>query len=85
MPHYNIYVVSGIPSEVVVHDWLKNMGSSSDPRPAGDIGDDRSRLDGAATDAARSLAYTRLRQEVARRERTELALQQSQKMEQSAA
>ncbi len=27
MPHYNIYVVSGIPSEVIIQDWLKNMAS----------------------------------------------------------
>ena len=81
MPHYNIYVVSGIPSEVVVHDWLKNMASHlvfGLPATVAMIGLGIMALRRTRREA---LAYSRLRQEVTRRERTELALQQAQKME----
>ncbi len=48
MPHYNIYVVSGIPSEIVIHDWLRNMTQPSGLRSAGDDCDDRAWHHGAA-------------------------------------
>ena len=81
MPHYNIYVVSGIPSEAIIHDWLKNMASHlvfGLPATVAMIGLGLIALRRTRREA---LAYTKLRQEVVRRERTELALQQSQKME----
>ena len=81
MPHYNIYVVSGIPSEVIIQDWLKNMASHlifGLPATVAMIGLGLIALRRTRREA---FAYTKLRQEVVRRERTELALQQAQKME----
>ncbi len=81
MPHYNIYVVSGIPSEVVIQDWLKTLASHllfGLPATIAMIGLGIMALRRTRREA---LAYSKLRQEVVRRERTELALQQAQKME----
>jgi two-component system NtrC family sensor kinase len=81
MPRYNIYVVSGIESDVVLRDWLKNMASHlifGLPATFAMIG-----LGFVALRRTRRevIAHTQLQQEVARRERTELALQQALKME----
>lgn len=81
MPRYNIYVVSGIESDVVLRDWLKNMASHlifGLPATLAMIG-----LGFVALRRTRRevIAHTQLQQEVARRERTELALQQALKME----
>jgi two-component system NtrC family sensor kinase len=81
MPRYNIYVVSGIASDVVLRDWLKNMASHlifGLPATIAMIG-----LGFVALRRTRRevIAHTQLQQEVARRERTELALQQALKME----
>ncbi len=81
MPHYNIYVVSGIPSEIIVQDWLKNMASHlifGLPATIAMIGLGIMALRRTRREA---FAYSKLRHEVLRRERTELALQQAQKME----
>jgi two-component system NtrC family sensor kinase len=81
MPRYNIYVVSGIESDVVLRDWLRNMGSHlifGLPATIAMIG-----LGIVALRRTRRevIAHTQLQQEVARRERTEIALQQALKME----
>ncbi len=81
MPRYNIYVVSGIESEVVIREWLANMGSHlifGLPATIAMIG-----LGFVALRRTRreAIAHAQLQQEVARRERTELALQQALKME----
>ena len=81
MPRYNIYVVSGIESGVVIREWLTNMGSHlifGLPATAAMIG-----LGFVALRRTRreALAHAQLQQEVTRRERTELALQQALKME----
>ena len=81
MPHYNIYVVSGIESDVVVREWLRNMGSHlifGLPATIAMIG-----LGFVALRRTRreAIAHARLQREVSRRERTELALQQALKME----
>jgi len=81
MPRYNIYVVSGIESDVVIRDWLKNMGSHlvfGLPATAAMIGLGFVALRRTRREAE---AHNQLQQEVARRERTELALQQALKME----
>lgn len=81
MPHYNIYVVSGIPSQVIIHDWFKSMAGHlifGLPATVAMIGLGIMALRRTRREA---LAYSKLRQEVMRRERTELALQQAQKME----
>ncbi|WP_245303469.1 ATP-binding protein [Pseudorhodoplanes sinuspersici] len=81
MPNYNIYVVSGIPGEVIIQGWLKSMASHlvfGLPATVAMIGLGLIALRRTRREA---FAYTKLRQEVVRRERTELALQQSQKME----
>jgi two-component system NtrC family sensor kinase len=81
MPRYDIYVVSGIESDVVIREWLTNMGSHlifGLPATIAMIG-----LGFVALRRTRreAIAHTQLQQEVARRERTELALQQALKME----
>ncbi len=81
MPNYNIYVVSGIDSEVVIRDWLKTMsGHLIFGVPA------TLAMFGLALFALRrtrreALAHSQLQQEVTRREQTELALHQAMKME----
>jgi two-component system NtrC family sensor kinase len=81
MPRYNIYVVSAIDSDEILRDWLKNMASHlifGFPATIAMIG-----LGFVALRRTRRevIAHTQLQQEVARRERTELALQQALKME----
>jgi two-component system NtrC family sensor kinase len=81
MPRYNIYAVSGIESNVIMRDWLKTLGSHlifALPATAAMIG-----LGFVALRRTRreAIAHTQLQREVARRERTELALQQALKME----
>ena len=81
MPRHNIYVVSAIESEVIVREWLTNMASHlifGLPATVAMIGLGLIALRRTRREA---VAYTKLRQEVTRRERTELALRQSQKME----
>ncbi|MGV3634965.1 MAG: ATP-binding protein [Pseudorhodoplanes sp.] len=81
MPRYNIYVVSGIESDVVLRDWLKNMASHlifGLPATLAMIGLGIVALRRTRREA---IAHSQLQQEVSRRERTELALQQALKME----
>jgi two-component system NtrC family sensor kinase len=81
MPNYNIYVVSGIESEVVIRDWLDTMASHlvfGIPTTLAMIGLGLVALRRTRREAA---AYSQLRHEVARREQTELALHQAMKME----
>ncbi len=81
MPRYNIYVVSGIESDIVIHEWLRNLGSHllfGIPATLAVIGLGLVALRRTLREV---IAHTRLQQEVARRERTEIALQQALKME----
>ena len=81
MPHYNIYVVSGIPNDVIMRDWLKNMASHLVFGLPATIAMIALGVMALRRTRREALAYSKLRQEVMRRERTELALQQAQKME----
>ena len=81
MPRYNIYVVSGIQSDVIIRDWLKALANHlifGLPAMLALIGLGLVALRRTRREA---VAHARLQQEVARRERTELALQQALKME----
>jgi two-component system NtrC family sensor kinase len=81
MPGYNIYVVSGIESDVIIREWLANMGSHlifGLPATVAMIGLGFVALRRTRREAN---AHAQLQQEVARRERTEMALQQALKME----
>jgi two-component system NtrC family sensor kinase len=81
MPGYNIYVVSGIPNEVIVGAWVKSLGSHlifGLPATLAVIGLGLVALRRTRREA---IAHTKLQHEVTRRERTELALQQALKME----
>jgi len=81
MPRYDIYVVSGVQSDVVIRDWLRHMGSHlifGLPATVAMIGLGIIALRRTRREA---LAHSQLQEEVTRRERTELALQQALKME----
>ena len=81
MPNYSIYVVSGIEHDVVVREWLWTMASHlifGLPATAAMIGLGLIALRRTRREA---YAHARLQQEVVKRERTELALQQATKME----
>jgi two-component system NtrC family sensor kinase len=81
MPNYNIYVVSGVESEVVLRDWLDTMASHlvfGIPATLAMIGLGLVALRRTRREAA---AHSLLQREVVRREQTELALHQAMKME----
>jgi two-component system, NtrC family, sensor kinase len=81
LPRHGIYVVAGLETRAVIHDWMRGMfGHLLFGVPAtitmvvlAWIALRRTRRE--------SMAYARLHQEVAQRELTENALRQSQKME----
>jgi two-component system NtrC family sensor kinase len=81
LPRHGIYVISGVESRMIIHDWMQAMfGQLLFGVPAtvtmvvlAWIALRRTRRE--------SMAYARLHQEVAQRELTEHALRQSQKME----
>jgi two-component system NtrC family sensor kinase len=81
MPRYNIYVVSGIEGDVVLREWLRDGLSHvifALPATVAMIGLGIMALRRTRREA---IAHAKLQHEVARRERTELALHQALKME----
>jgi two-component system NtrC family sensor kinase len=81
LPRHGIYVVTGIDSSTITKDWLQAMSSHLAFGIPATLA-----MFALATVALRrtqreSFAYEKLQQEVARREKTEQALRQAQKME----
>ncbi len=81
MPRYNIYVVSGIASDVILRDWLKTMASHLIFGLPATLAMIALGIVALRRTRREALAHQQLQQEVARRERTEIALQQALKME----
>jgi two-component system NtrC family sensor kinase len=81
MPDYDIYVVSGMENAVIVRSWLSYMGSHLVFGLPATVAMFGLTLVALRRTRREVFAHARLQQEVMRRERTEIALQQAQKME----
>lgn len=81
LPHHGLYIATGLDDSVIVRDWLRAMGQHLAFGVPATLAMFALSIVALRRTKRATAAYSQLRQEVARRELTEKALRQAQKME----